>query len=181
MGFILNDNLYTYHIKDEYFQKMGQNLGLMSNKENGNFRPNYYAVKEKETEIMWMIPLSSQYDKYLEIYNTKMRKHGKCLNLVIASYGGKNSVFLLQNMFPILPKYIDHIHTANGQPLKVHKNIKDEIDKKFKNIMQLKKRGIVIPFTKIDELHNKMIQEYNDDSINQEVASESVEKENNDK
>ncbi|MDK0615892.1 type III toxin-antitoxin system CptIN family toxin [Clostridium perfringens] len=179
MEFVSSNNLYTYHIKDEYFQKMGQNLGLMSNKENGRFRPNYYAVKDKNSDIIWMIPLSSRYDKYIGIYNDKMRKYGKCFNFVINRYGGKDSVFLLQNMFPILPKYIDHIHTANGQPLEVHESIRDEINKKFKRIMELEKRGKKILFTKVDILHSKMIQEYNDECINQEVVSEDVEKENN--
>ncbi|NGU31020.1 hypothetical protein G6Z34_13090 [Clostridium perfringens] len=171
MDFVSSDNLYTYHIKDEYFEKVGKNLGLMSNKENGRFRPNYYAIKDKNSEIIWMIPLSSRHDKYIGIYNEKIRKYGKCLNLVISKYGGKKSVFLLQNMFPILPKYIDHVHTANGQPLKVHKSIRSEIDKKFKNIMNLKQKGIIIPFTKIDILYNKMIQEYSCDCIKQEVAA----------
>lgn len=170
MEFVSYNNLYTYHIKDEYFEKVGNGLGLMSNKENGRFRPNYYAIKDKDSDIIWMIPLSSRYDKYVKIYNKKVEQYGKCLNLVISKYGGKKSVFLLQNMFPILPKYIDHIHTVNGQPLKVHKSIRDEIGKKFKDIIELKKRGNIIPFTKIDKLYNKMIQEYNSDCIKQEIA-----------
>ena len=133
MKFEYNNELYTYHIKDEYFEVIRdiKNSKVMSNKENGGYRPNYYAVKEVGTDIMWMIPFSSQIDKYEKEYNKKMKKHGKCLNMVISEYGGKRSVFLLQNMFPILPKYIDHVHTANGNPLKVHKNKKIEIDKKF--------------------------------------------------
>ncbi|WP_195467173.1 hypothetical protein [Clostridium sp. D43t1_170807_H7] len=165
MKFEYNNELYTYHIKDEYFEVIRdiKNSKVMSNKENGGYRPNYYAVKEVGTDIMWMIPLSSQIDKYEKEYNKKMKKHGKCLNMVISEYGGKRSVFLLQNMFPILPKYIDHVHTANGKPLKVHKNIKIEIDKKFKQIMQMKKRKIIIPFTKIDELYAKMLEELEKD------------------
>lgn len=178
MKFVSGNNLYTYHIKDEYFEKVGKNLGLMSNKENGRFRPNYYAIKDKNSDIIWMIPLSSRYDKYIGIYNKKVDQHGRCLNLVISKYGGKKSVFLLQNMFPILPKYIDHVHTANGKPLEVHKSVRDEIDKKFKEIIELEKRGAKILFTQINELYDKMIQEYNFDCIKQEVA---IEKENDDK
>jgi len=35
---------------------------------------------------------------------------GKCIKIVIGEYTGVNAAFLLQNMFPVLPKYIDHIH-----------------------------------------------------------------------
>lgn len=175
MSFIFNENLYTYHIKDEYFSSVGGGFNLMSNKEDDKFRPNYYAVQEEDSDVMWMIPLSSQIEKYSKIYEEKIKKHGKCLNLVISNYGGKKSVFLLQNMFPILPKYIDHVHTSNGQPLEIYNGIKKEVDKKFKKIMQLKKRGIVIPFTKIDVLYNKMIEEYQKDSILKEVAATKTE------
>ena len=71
MKFEYNNELYTYHIKDEYFEVIRdiKNSKVMSNKENGGYRPNYYAVKEVGTDIMWMIPLSSQIDKYEKEYS----------------------------------------------------------------------------------------------------------------
>lgn len=174
MNFIFSEEPYTYHIKDEYFEMMGNNLGLMSNKENGKFRPNYYAVKEQDSEIVWMIPLSSQHDKYKKIYDNKIKKHGECLNFVFGKYSGKKSVFLLQNMFPVLFEHIDHVHTINGQPLKIHKKAKEEIEYKFKKIMQKRKVGIIIPFTKIDELYNKVNNQVS--SLKQEVAIDLEEK-----
>jgi len=35
---------YSYHIKDEYFELV-QDKKLMSNKENGSYRPNFYAIE----------------------------------------------------------------------------------------------------------------------------------------
>mgnify|MGYP000215422987 len=34
---------YSYHIKDEFFDLV-QDKYLMSNKEQGNYRPHYYAI-----------------------------------------------------------------------------------------------------------------------------------------
>ncbi len=55
---------YSYHIKEDFFHKV-QDKFLMSNKENGNYRPHYYAVKDKKNpDLYWMIPISSQVEKY---------------------------------------------------------------------------------------------------------------------
>ena len=35
---------YAYHIKGEFFD-MAQDKYLMSNKENGNYRPHFYAIQ----------------------------------------------------------------------------------------------------------------------------------------
>ena len=37
---------YSYHIKDCFFSDVSDS-SLMSNKENGNYRPHYYAVYVK--------------------------------------------------------------------------------------------------------------------------------------
>ena len=51
---------YSYHIKDRFFSDVSDS-SLMSNKENGNYRPNYYAIEDsKNKDIFWMIPISSK-------------------------------------------------------------------------------------------------------------------------
>ena len=58
---------YSYHIKDEFFDKV-QDKYLMSNKENGNYRPHFYAIQDKKNQsLYWMIPISSQVEKYKDI------------------------------------------------------------------------------------------------------------------
>ena len=55
---------YSYHIKDEFFDLV-QDKYLMSNKEQGNYRPHYYAIQDrKNPKLYWMIPISSQAEKY---------------------------------------------------------------------------------------------------------------------
>ena len=41
---------YSYHIKDEFFDLV-QDKYLMSNKEQGNYRPHYYAIQEQPVTI----------------------------------------------------------------------------------------------------------------------------------
>lgn len=38
---------YVYHIKDEYFMKANE-PNLMQNKENGNYRPTFYCMRDKK-------------------------------------------------------------------------------------------------------------------------------------
>lgn len=114
---------YSYHIKDSFFE-MIQDKHMMSNKENGSYRPHYYAIQDKtNSQIYWMIPISSQVEKYKNIIKQKEKKYGKCNTIVIGRFAGKENVFLIQNAFPIISKYMDHIHTVEGRPIKVHKNL----------------------------------------------------------
>ena len=43
---------YSYHIKDEFFD-MAQDRYLMSNKENGNYRPHFYAIQDKKNQSLY--------------------------------------------------------------------------------------------------------------------------------
>ena len=51
---------YSYHIKDLFFSDVSDS-SLMGNKENGNYRPHYYAIEDsKNKDIFWMIPLAQK-------------------------------------------------------------------------------------------------------------------------
>ena len=47
---------YVYHIKDEYFIK-ANDPNLMQNKENGNYRPAFYCMRDEKTSLLWLVPL----------------------------------------------------------------------------------------------------------------------------
>ena len=78
---------------------------------------------------------------------------------MIREIAEKKSVILLQNAFPTLEKYIDHIHTVDGVPLKIPTDLQDEIKSLFKNILGLKKRGTNLFFADIDKIKEKMLDE----------------------
>ncbi len=67
---------YSYHIKEEFFD-MIQDKYLMSNKENGNYRPHFYVIQDrKNPALYWMIPISSQIEKYKKIVESKKKRTG---------------------------------------------------------------------------------------------------------
>ena len=147
---------YIYHIKDEYFDKVNDK-GLMINHENGHARPTYFTIKDKD--ILWFIPLSSKVSKYQSIIDKKVKKYGSCKSIMIDEIANKKSVILLQNAFPTLEKYIDHVHIMNGKPIKVIDTLKEEIIKNFNFLLALKSEVTNLFFTDIDSLKQKMLEE----------------------
>ena len=67
--------------------------------------------------------------------------------------------FVIQNAFPTLEKYIDHVHTLDGKPARVPKKLEKIILDNFKNLMQLHSRKIKVFFTDIDKIKEKMLEE----------------------
>ncbi len=59
---------YVYHIKDEYFIK-ATDPNLMQNKENGNYRPTFYCMRDEKTALLWLVPLSSRIDNVIYLRN----------------------------------------------------------------------------------------------------------------
>lgn len=129
----------------------------MQNHEKGKKRPTYFTIKDKD--ILWFIPISSKVDKYQKIINKKVERYGFCNTIIIRKIADKDAAILLQNAFPTLEKYIDHVHTVDGVPLSVPTDLQNEIKSLFKNMIGLKKRGTDLFFTDIDKLKMKMLNE----------------------
>ena len=78
---------------------------------------------------------------------------------MISEIANKKSVILLQNAFPTLEKYIDHLHTINGVPVRVADNLKNEILENFNSLLALKKQGTNLFFPDIDKIKKIMLDE----------------------
>ena len=141
---------YIYHIKDEYFNLV-QDATLMKNHESGKARPTYFCIKNSENNILWFIPMSSKVEKYKKIRDKKIHKYGNCDTILIKKFLGKDSVFLLQNMFPTIEKYVDHVHIVNGKEAKVISRIAKEIEIKFKKLLILINQGKKVIFTDVEK------------------------------
>jgi hypothetical protein len=149
---------FVYHIKDLYFDIVNDDK-LMRNYESGAYRPTYYCIKDDKTGLLWVIPMSSRIDKYQPIIDKDVEKYGKCHKILIARYGDGKSAFLMQNMFPVLPKYVNHVHTIAGVPMPVNAEVQAEVIKRFKEVRRLCSRGIKIVFPDILRLEKLMIEE----------------------
>ena len=147
---------YLYHIKDEFFNVVNDEK-LMSNHERGKKRPTYFTIKDKD--ILWFIPISSKVEKYQKIIDKKVKKYGFCNTILIEKIFDNDAAILIQNAFPTLEKYIDHVHTINNKPVKVSKKLSEIILENFRNLMELKEKGKNLFFPDIDAIKEKMLEE----------------------
>ena len=130
---------YVYHIKDSYFDIV-KDKNLMINHEGNATRPNYFCMRINGDDFLWFIPMSSKIYKYKEIIKNKERKYGICDTIIIGNYRGREQAFLIQNMFPITNKYIDHIDTVQGKAIQVPSAVRKILVNKVKKIFKLKQQ-----------------------------------------
>ena len=138
-----------YTIKTEFFDKVNDPY-LKDNK--GETRPHYYCFEDLQTGIYWMIPLSSRIEKYQKIIKKRADTKKSCDILHITKLdNGRNSVFLIQDMFPITPQYIAREYTVAGKHLILtsEREVK-EINRKAHKVMSMIKRGVKFTSTQVD-------------------------------
>ena len=136
-----------YHIKDDFY-KLVNDKYLMLNHDGGHSRPNYFVIKEEE--FYWAIPISSRVEKYKRIMATK--KKSICESIIFAKINMNENAILLQNAFPIIPKYIKNMHLYNGKCVIINGKIKDKILKNFKKMLHLKENGINLFYPDVDKI-----------------------------
>ena len=147
---------YFYHIADRFFSDVRE-PSLMSNKENGGYRPHYLAVRdERNPDIFWMVPVSSKYEKYKNFHDKQVAKYKKCTKVVLGRFAGTDHAFLVQNAFPTTSDYFDHIHTRFGVPAEISSETAQKIVRCLKSNLALHKRGISLFFADIDRIYRLM-------------------------
>ena len=157
---IIEDGKF-YFIKDEFFN-IFKNYGLMLNKENGKSRPCYFCFRDRQDkEIIWFVPISTKYDKYKKIYDTKKIKSGNrpVYNFVFGNVLGKKSVFLIQNIFPTKEEYIEKKYTNANKDVEIPNIVKEDVITTSLRVINLAEKGINIPFYNIIEMKNILLNE----------------------
>ena len=148
-----------YIIKDKFFEDMLDPY-LKGNKA-GN-RPHFYCFEESTTGIYWMIPLSSKVDKFKRIIEQKEKAGKPCDILHIVKLDDdRESVFLIQDMFPITEKYIEREYTIVGNHLMLtSEHVAKEIEQKARKVVGMLKRGVKFMPTQPDVIGilNKLTQ-----------------------
>ena len=147
---------YTYHIKDEFFQQFDLPY-LMSNRENGGYRPHFCAIRDQRKEnVYWMIPITSKVEKFHQIYGRKVARHGRCDTIVFGNFAGDERAFLLQNMFPVTEQYIDHVHTVRGVPVIIHQRLERMLQNKVRTLLSMYRNGRRLIFVDIYAIYNHL-------------------------
>ena len=118
----------------------------------GGNRPHYYCFEDVKTGIYWMIPLSSQVAKYKRIIEKKENIKKPCDILHIVTLDDdRESVFLLQDMFPITENYIEREYTIAGNHLVLtSEHTIKEIEQKARKVIGMLKRGVKFTPTQPD-------------------------------
>ena len=133
----------------------------MENKEAGTKRPTYFCFRDKiDKDILWFVPMSSKYDKYLKLYeDIKSKKGIEPNNFVFArNLAGKKAVFLIQNMFPVTLEYIECPYIKNKVVFRVSNKLKTELIYKANKVLNLYERGMKnIVFSDIDNILKKLL------------------------
>ena len=178
---------HFYFISDEFFQKYDPDHRLMQNKEDGHFRPCFYAITDKDNPlIFWCIPISSKVDKYKAIVQKKIEyqmekgvSHPQCDTIRFGEVMGYQRAFLIQNMFPVTQDYINSVYIDRNtqQPVTVSSLLEKDIQKKAHKVLNLVKRGNKrLVFSDIMQTKQQLIVEIQNNPLRDFLLSSSKDK-----
>ena len=157
-----------YFVKDEFYDRF-KDCGLLENKEiiNGeqHGRPCCYLFKftKEDTDIYWMIPISSKIDKYKSEYQKSMNKYNMCDNISFGYVLGNERAFLPQNLFPITENYIDNIYIDKNTslPIAIPADLMSELNKKARKKIRYNQQGKIFGMSNITKIYNELQNDIN--------------------
>lgn len=140
-----------YVVSDQFFVDFPDSY-LKGNKVEK--RPHYFAIQDRKTGLYWFIPMSSKVEKYRAIIQKREENHHPCDILHIARLdNGKESVFLIQDMFPISEEYVARKYTIAGNHLRVtSERLAGTVAKKARRVLGMIKRNVKFLPTQPDVL-----------------------------
>ncbi len=148
-----------YFIKDEYFD-LFKDYKLMQNKENGTKRPCYFCFKDKvDDDIVWFVPISTKYEKYEKIYENKKKQRSKVFNFVFGEVLGKKAVFLIQNIFPVIDKFVQEKYKTAGKDVNITEATKKKVIAYSRQVIHMADCGINIAFNDINKMKKVLIKD----------------------
>lgn len=151
-----------YFLTNEYFDDF-KDPNLMNNHEAetdaNHDRPCFYAFFDTSTGLYWMIPLSSHVSKYQEVYQKKVSRFGKCDTILFGEILGHTKAFLIQNMCPVIPKYInnEYIDRKTCAPVRVDGRFEAQLVSKAKKVLALQRKGFRLIFPDVLEIEKQLL------------------------
>ena len=130
-----------YFVSDDFFAKI-QDPYLKVNYEDTK-RPHYFAFRDNETGLYWLVPCSSRIEKYERLVMKKQEQHKSTDTIKIVKVFNRKTVLLFQDMFPVNARYIDGQYIKGGQPVRIaDPKLIQELEKNAKKIINLLHRGV---------------------------------------
>lgn len=158
-----------YFLSDQYYQDFPDDK-LMQNKDalNGmsHSRPCFFAFKDsKVTDIYWIIPISSKFEKFKRIAQDKIKKYGHCNTIRFGIVLGRNTAFLIQNMCPATEKYLTAYIDKNKCPIRMDDRTAADIEKNARNVLALSKRGVKVIFPDVFKIYHQLVQQLQQEHV----------------
>ena len=153
-----------YFVSDSFFEKVDE-PNLKINYE-ATKRPHYFALKDKKTDLLWLVPCSSKVEKFKKIIEKRNQFKRPNGAIKIVTVQGKKTVLLLQDMFPINQKYITNQYIRGGQAVKIaNKNVLADIERSARKISILLRKGVKFTPTQPDiiRIERLMLEEQNEE------------------
>ena len=155
-----------YFLSDQYYKDFPDDK-LMKNKDiiDGvpHNRPCFYAFPDaKNPSILWIVPISSRYEKFKKIEQDKIAKYGKCNTIRFGTVLGRNTAFLIQNMCPATEKYLTPYIDKNNSPIRIDNRVAEDVVKNAHEVLALAKRGAKVVFPDIFKIYSGLEQQLNE-------------------
>ena len=150
-----------YFLSDQYYQDFPDDK-LMQNKDiiNGvqHNRPCFFAFKDSQiTDIYWIVPISSRFEKRIE--QDKIKKYGHCNTIRFGTVLGRNTAFLIQNMCPATSKYLTAYIDKNKCPIRIDNRVAADVERNARNVLAIAKRGARVIFPDVFKIYQELEQQ----------------------
>lgn len=101
-------------------------------------RPCFFAFKDtKIADINRVVPVSSGFGKFRRIEQDKINKYGHCHTIRSGTVPGRNTAFLIQNMYPATRKYLTAYIDKNDCPIRIDGRIATDTEKNSRHILAM--------------------------------------------
>ena len=142
---------FLYFIGDDFFAAV--NDPYLKRDHKMTKRPHYFAFKESFSPLIWVVPCSSQIDKYERIIASKKAAGKPTDTIRIVKIQDKKEALLFQDMFPILPRYILSMYVRGNQPVYIaNPKTIALLEKNAAKVVKLIRRGVRFTPTQPDAL-----------------------------
>ena len=145
-----------YFISDAFFNKVNDPF-LKTNYETTK-RPHHFAIKDKYTNLLWLVPCSTRIEKFEKIIETRKRYNRPNDTIKIVNVQGTKTALLLQDMFPADEKYISNQYIRGGKAVKIiNQNIISDIERSARRVIMLLRNGVKFTPTQPDAIRIERI------------------------
>lgn len=152
-----------YFLSDQYYKDFPDEK-LMRNKEliagQTHNRPCFFAFADKKnSDIFWLVPISSRVEKYKREEQKKIDRLGRCNTIRFGIVLGREAAFLIQNMCPVTDKYISAYIDKNKQSIQIDGRVAADIIKNAHEVLGIFNRGAKVIFPDVKTIYTALVQQ----------------------